>query len=173
VDQEVMAVRILVTYASKHGSTGEIARAIGGRLADRGLDVDVRSVDEAGDVASFDAVVLGSAVYIGSWRKEAVAFLERKASALREMPVWLFSSGPIGDDPKDEPLSDKQRRQLDAVGARSHRVFGGTIDPAGLGFLERTAIKAAKLPVGDFRAWNDIQRWADEIADALAAAPVS
>jgi menaquinone-dependent protoporphyrinogen oxidase len=172
VDEEVMSVRTLVTYASKHGSTREIAQAIGCRLTERGLDVEVRPVGEAGDVAGFGAVVLGSAVYLGSWRKEAGAFLERNRATLREIPVWLFSSGPIGDDPKDEPLTEKQRRQLEAVGARSHRVFGGTLDADELGFLERTAIRAAKLPVGDYRSWDDIQRWADEIADALGVAQV-
>lgn len=159
---------VLVAYATKHGATRGIAEAIGNRLAERGLTAVVRPVAEVDDVERYDAVVVGSAVYLGSWVKEARAFLDRHAETLRRVPVWLFSSGPTGTDP-GEALTEKRRQRLDAVGARDHRVFGGALDPEHLGFLERRVVRTAKTPVGDFRDWSAIERWADEIADATTA----
>jgi menaquinone-dependent protoporphyrinogen oxidase len=159
---------VLVTYASKHGSTKGIAEAIGERLRQRGVDAVVRPVRDVADVERYDAVVVGSAVYLGSWMKDALSFLDRNAEVLRRIPVWLFSSGPTAADPMDRAVSVKQLRRLDAVGANDHHLFRGALDPEGLGLLERGAVKAAKQPLGDFREWSDVDRWADSIADPTA-----
>ena len=155
----------LVTYASKHGSTQGIAEAIGRRLRERGVDAEVRPVREVTGLERYDTVVLGSAVYLGAWLKEATAFLDRHAEALHRVPVWLFSSGPTADDPMDLAVSVKTRQRLDGLGARDHHLFRAALDPKHLNFFERTAIKAAKSPIGDFRDWSDVERWADSIAD--------
>lgn len=158
---------ILVAYASKHGSTEEIARRIAERLRERGKATDVRSIDDVSDLGAAEAVVLGSAVYIGSWMKAARSFASRNSDTLSRMPVWLFSSGPTGTEPTDVGISDKQLAALQAIGARDHRVFSGSLDADKLGFLERKMIKAAKAPVGDFRDWDEVRAYADQIADAL------
>lgn len=161
---------VLVAYASKHGSTRGIAEAIGDRLGDRGIEAVVRPVQNADGIDPYEAVVLGSAVYLGAWRKEAVAFLDRHADALSRLPVWLFSSGPTkADDTVDLAVSAKLLRRLEALGARDHHLFLGALDPGHLSFIERRAVKAAKQPLGDFREWTDIERWADSIADAIGA----
>ena len=167
-------MKVLVTYASKHGSTQGIAEAIGRGLVERGFDTDVRQVEEVGDLEPYDAVVAGSAVYFGAWRKEALAFLDRHGDALRRVPVWLFSSGPVTPpgapvDQKDVGLLAKTKDRLDAVGARDHRLFRGAADPAKLSFIERMPLKMAKMPMGDYREWDDIAHWADGIADRMAA----
>ena len=159
---------VLVAYATKHGSSREIAEAIGGRLRERGLDAEVRQVGEVDGVEMYEALVIGSAVYLGSWRKEALAFLDRHAETLHRVPTWLFSSGPTGTEPTDDALLEKRQRRLDAVGARNHHLFRGALDPDDLGFLERGAVKAAKAPLGDFRDWDEIQAWAATIAGELA-----
>ena len=157
---------VLVTYASKHGSTQGIAEAIARRLGERGLDAEVRPVSEVTDLERYDTVVLGSAVYLGAWLKEAQAFLDRHEEVLRRVPLWLFSSGPTTpDDGMDSAVSVKLRERLDGLGARDHHLFRGALDRKKLGVLERTAIKAAKSPIGDFRDWSDIEAWADSIAD--------
>lgn len=171
---------VLVTYASKHGSTRGIAEGIGKRLRERGVDTEVRPVEKIDGPEGYDALVIGSAVYLGSWMKEAVRFLDRHGEALQRVPVWLFSSGPTGTAPENAGPIDsvdtekfsflaKQRQRLDAVGARDHRVFRGALDPKELNFLERQAIKAAKSELGDFRDWDEAERWADDIADGLVA----
>ena len=159
---------ILVAYASKHGSTAGIARRIGERLGERGHQVNLRSVDEIERLDEPEAVVLGSAVYAGSWRKEAVTLAERHGDELWRIPVWLFSSGPLGDRVVDE---EEQPRQLEdlrrSIAPRDHRIFAGALDIGALSFGERMIVKAVKAPGGDFRDWDEIDAWADEIAVAL------
>jgi len=175
-------MRVLVTYASKHGSTQGIAEAIGTRFRERGLETEVRPIGKVDGLDGYDALVIGSAVYLGSWMKEAVRFLDRHEEALHRVPVWIFSSGPTGTDADNAGPIDsvdtekfsflaKQRQRLDALGARDHRVFRGALDPKELNFLERSAIKAAKSELGDFRDWDAVARWADDIADAAIAGP--
>ena len=159
---------VLVAYASKHGSTAGIAEAIADALVDHEIKAEARSVDAVDDLGPYEAVVLGSALYAGSWMKDAVSFAERHADELARRPVWLFSSGPLGDDVKDH---DEQPRQLpklrEAIHPRDHRVFFGALDPNALGFAERMVVKAVKAPAGDFRDWDAIHAWAEEIAEEL------
>jgi menaquinone-dependent protoporphyrinogen oxidase len=159
---------VLVAYASKHGSTAGIAEAIADALVDHEVKAEAKSVDAVEDLAPYEAVVLGSAVYAGSWMKEAVAFAEDHAPDLARMPVWLFSSGPLGDDVKDH---EEQPRQLPAlrraIAPREHRVFYGALDTRVLGFAERMVAKAVKAPTGDFRDWAAIRAWAEGIAEEL------
>ena len=88
--------KILVTYASKYGATAEIAGKIGDVLRQAGLQVDLFSFDGVRDLAPYQAVILGSGVYIGQWNKEAAAFLLANEKSLADRQVWLFSSGPTG-----------------------------------------------------------------------------
>ena len=105
-------MKILVSAASKHGSTAAIAEAIGGVLSSAGIETDVRPPEEVTSVASYDGIVLGSGVYAGHWLTPAKELVEREAAALASVPVWLFSSGPIGDPPKpdEEPVDVAQLR---------------------------------------------------------------
>ena len=110
-------IRILVAYATKYGATAEIAEKIGQVLDEAGVPVDVVPVKKVKALDSFSAIVLGSAVYIGRWRKEAVNFLKKNEKALTERDVWLFSSGPTGEgDPVGEEL-----RQCDGAGPRARQ----------------------------------------------------
>jgi menaquinone-dependent protoporphyrinogen oxidase len=155
---------ILVAYASKHGGTAGIARRIAERLTERGHDAQVHPVSEIGSLDGFEAAILGSAVYAGSWRKEAVRFVERHRRELARIPVWLFSSGPLGDDAVGE---DEQPRQLgelsQAISPRGHRTFAGALDVSTLSFGERMIVKTVNAPEGDFRDWDEVDAWADGI----------
>lgn len=160
--------RVLVAYASKHGSTKGIAEAIANRLRETGTDAEARPLDGPVDPGGVEAVVLGSAVYAGSWLKEATEFAERHADALRRLPVWLFSSGPLGIEVKDEEEQPRQLGELTKMlKPKDHRVFFGALDRSNLGFAERMMVKAVKAPEGDFRDWDAIRAWADEIAASL------
>ncbi|HET8528818.1 MAG TPA: flavodoxin domain-containing protein [Gaiellaceae bacterium] len=153
---------VLVTCASKHGATTEIAEALGRELDAHGLDVDVVPADEVGGVERYDAVVLGSAVYMGNWLAPALALAEANEQALRGRPTWLFSSGPLGDPPQPDPpdLAPLAER----VGARGHRVFTGRLDRGRLSLGERAVVRMVKAPYGDFRDWEAVADLADEIA---------
>lgn len=167
-------MRILVTAASRHGSTSEMASAIGKALTDAGLEVEVRSIDDLEGVAGFNAVVLGSGVYMGRWLPEAAEFVERHAVELRARPVWLFSSGPVGSpDPKPEGDPMGIGELVASIRARGHRTFTGRLDRGRLGIGERLVVSAVRAPVGDFRDWEALGAWAAEIATELGAAGVA
>jgi menaquinone-dependent protoporphyrinogen oxidase len=167
--KHAVAVRILVSAASRHGSTAEIATRIAEALR-AGLPgeavVDVRPAAEAGDVTAYDAVVLGSAVYIGRWLEDARHVAARLA-ADSSRPVWLFSSGPIGDPPKrdEEPVDVSDI--VKATEARGHRVFAGRLDRHRLGFGEKAMMLALRVSDGDFRGWPAIDAWGAHIAAEL------
>ena len=92
-----MAAKVLVTAASQQGPTAEIARVFGDVVGERGLDCEVLAPSEVESVEQYDAIVLGSAVYTGHWLQPATALVGRCAGSLARRPVWLFSSGPVGD----------------------------------------------------------------------------
>lgn len=171
-------MKVLVSAASKHGATAEIADAIGEALreeleglGDEDAVVDVIPPERVSSVESYDAVVLGSAVYMGRWlegARELVA--ERSAGALGERPVWLFSSGPVVDPPRpSEGDSVDVDEILEATGARDHRVFAGRLDKSALGFAEKAVMVAVRASEGDFRDREEIREWSREIAAALQA----
>ena len=171
---------VLVAYASKHGATRQIAERIGEVLRATGLDAEVRPVHSAGDPAGYDAVVLGSAVYFGAWRREGTGYVRRHRGALSGRPVWLFSSGPLGT-----ATADAQGRDLRAAAApkelaeftaavapRDHRVFFGALDHTRFGPAERLLWllpgSHELLREGDFRDWTEVDAWAAGIAQQLA-----
>ena len=167
--------RALVVVASRYGATTEIAERLsawlpeteGGRALE--LTAVVQSAVRAPDPSAFDAVLAGSAVYAGRWLEPAREYVARHAAALRRRPVWLFSSGPIGEPPfpPDEPHDASPLAQL--IGARGHRIFPGRLEKGLLSVGERAMVTAMRAPLGDFRDWPAVRRWAGEIATELQA----
>jgi menaquinone-dependent protoporphyrinogen oxidase len=159
-------MRVLVTAATKYGATSEIAQAIGEVFTERGWDAVVVPPERVQAIDSFDAVVLGSAVYAGHWLKPARELVDRSRDALAPRPVWLFSSGPIGDPPKPEEDPVDVAEIMEATKACGHRVFAGKLVKKQLSFPDRAIAAALRVPEGDFRDWEEIKAWAAEIADA-------
>jgi menaquinone-dependent protoporphyrinogen oxidase len=183
-------MNVLVAYASRHGATQGIAERIAQTLERAGLEVSLRSVENAESVEGFDAYVIGSAAYMGGWLGSATAFVRHHEDVLATHPVWTFSSGPVGC----EPVDAKGRDQIEAavpkefaefartIRPRAQQVFFGAYDPnaapAGLaeGLMARfmrlaPAVREA-LPAGDFRDWPAIEAWANGIATELRRDPV-
>jgi menaquinone-dependent protoporphyrinogen oxidase len=162
-------MRVLVAYATHYGATREIAERVAQVLLDNGVDATLSSVDDDPSVAGYDAFVVGSAIHAGHWLKPAGEFLAHHAAELDRRPVWLFSSGPIGDAvEKPQPLPKEVARFLESYSVRGHLVFGGAFDrnsTAEGGWLERTVGRF--IPEGDFRSWPDIDGWSREIAAQL------
>jgi menaquinone-dependent protoporphyrinogen oxidase len=161
-------MRVLVTAASRHGATADIATMIGQALTDAGLDAEVRPLASLDGVAGYSAVVLGSGVYIGRWLPEATTFVERHAIELAARPVWLFSSGPTGDpEPTTEHDPVAIAELAASIHARGHRVFRGRLEQRRLGVMERFMVRAVHAPMGDFRDPSEIAAWARDIAAEL------
>jgi len=160
-------MKVLVSAASRHGATIEVAATIGAVLGAAGHEVFVLAPDEVTGLDGYDAAVIGSAVYVGRWAEPARDLVARHKVALARIPVWLFSSGPVGDPPRpaEDPADATALAAL--VGARGHRTFPGQVDKRRLGIAERAMVAAVRVPEGDYRPWAAIEAWAGEIAAGL------
>jgi menaquinone-dependent protoporphyrinogen oxidase len=154
--------KVLVAYATKRGSTREVAEAVAATLAERGLDVDVEPATAVKSVTPYDAVVVGGALYTGRWHREAREFLAHFRYALATRAVAIFGMGPRTMD--EHEVADS-RGQLDKALAHAPEVrpvaitiFGGVVDPTQLHF------PFSRLPASDARDWDAIETWADQIA---------
>ena len=156
--------RILVTYATRAGSTVEVAAAIGETLSQRGFKVDLKPVRKAPSLDGYQAVILGSAIRMGNWLPEAVDFVKTNQQALNRMPVALFTVHILNTG-NDETSRATRLAYLDSVRLLLKPVdevfFAGEIDPAKLSFVDRLLVKIVKSPIGDLRDWDKIRSWAN------------
>ena len=167
-----MKTQVLVVYATKYGATAGIAEKIGQVLAQAGFATDVLPADRVKDLDSYRAVILGSATYIGRWRKAAAKFLKSNEKALAEKLVWLFSSGPTEKGNIEELMKGwrfpKSLQPIaDRIQPKDITIFHGATDIEKLSWLDKWMIKKVKAPIGDFRDWEAITNWATAIADEL------
>jgi menaquinone-dependent protoporphyrinogen oxidase len=168
-----MSDKVLVAYASRCGSTGEVAEAIGQVLGNGGAAVDVRLVKEVTDVSPYRAVIVGSAIRAGNWLPEAVKFVETHREALSRMPVAYFAVClTLKEDTEDNRRTvaahlDPIRETVQPVDVG---LFAGALDPSKMSFILRLIMKTAKSPEGDFRDWEAIRTWAANVRPALLGA---
>ncbi len=162
--------KVLVAYASKYGSTGEVAEAIAVALRKRGLDAVAQPVESVKDLDGFSAVVLGVALYFFRWRGSAHKFLKLHRRTLEGLPVAVFGMGPIEDTPEQYAGA---REHLDKGLAKhawlapvSVAVFGGRLAPELLRFPDNNP---AMRQMGslDLRDWDAIAQWADGLTEKL------
>ena len=169
-----MSTSVLVGYATRYGSTQEVAEAIAAALRELGLAVDLQPMREVRTLAGYRAIVLGAPLYMFRWHKDALRFLSRHRQALSERPVAVFALGPV-HDPYDEQEWQDSRDQLDKALVQfpwlapvALKIFGGKYDPAKLRFPIR--LFAGKEPASDLRDWTAIRAWASSLAAKLEPA---
>lgn len=166
--------KVLVAYGSKYGATADIAEKIGEVLRQAGFETDVVSAGNADDPSQYQSIVLGSAVYIGKWRKEASKFLKKYSEILSERPVWIFSSGPTNEGDPAELMKGWEypkvlQGEIDKIKPRDIKIFSGKYDPDKLNSFQNSIMKRVGAAPGDFRDWDDIDGWASGIAGELNA----
>jgi menaquinone-dependent protoporphyrinogen oxidase len=167
--EEGTNMAVLVGYASKYGSTQGIAERIAEKLRQLGKQAEARSMDDVAVPGSYEAFVLGSAIYARLWLQEGTRWVRRNRAVLAQHSVWLWSSGPLGTDIKDfEHFTPKEMAGFrKAIRPREERIFSGALDYHKLSFPERMILKAVRSPEGDFRDWPAIEAWAASIARDL------
>ncbi len=160
---QTMSKKILVAYASKCGSTGEVATAIGKTLAQNGARVDVMPLNKVTDLPGYQVVFIGSAIRVAKWLPEAANFVSENRTILQRIPTAYFTvCMTLAEDTpanrtKAAGFMDPVRKVL-APAAEAY--FAGQVDPARLSFFDNTMLKAKGTPVGDFRNWDKIRDWA-------------
>ena len=166
-----MTDAILVTYATRYGSTQEVAGKIADTLRESGLTVNIQPVKQVQTLDGYRAVVIGAPLYMFNWLKKARDFLSRHRADLKEMPVAVFALGPTEDKEKDWT---ETRAQLDKVLAKfpwlkpvTVKLFGGKFDPAQLTFPYNLIPALKQMPVSDIRDWEGIQAWANSLPARL------
>lgn len=164
-------MRVLVAYGSKRGGTAGLATMIGDALTNAGGDAIVLAADEVHDLAGVDAVIVAGGLYASRWHRDARRFVRRNAAALRELPVWLVSSGPLDDSAEKQeiPPTKQVKKLADRIGARGHVTFGGSLAPDAKGF---PASALAKTRSGDWRDPDHVCRWVATIVDQLHSASI-
>jgi menaquinone-dependent protoporphyrinogen oxidase len=166
--KENMEKRVLVTYASKYGSSGGVADAIGKELCSKGVAADVVLIKNAGNISSYQGVVIGSAIYMGKWMPEAVDFVKKNRDVLRQVPVAYFlvcmTLARPTEKNRAEVLSyvDPILKAVPEIKPVGIGTFAGALDYNNLSWLNKKILKSKGSPEGDFRDWNAIRAWARE-----------
>lgn len=144
-------MRVLVAYGSKRGGTAGLAQMIGEDLRELGLQTDVRPARYAEPPDRYDAVVVAGALYARRWHRDARRYVRRNAKALRSLPVWLVSSGPLDDSARHGELAPAPQvvKAAASIGARGQTTFGGFLAQDAAGF---PASSMAKTKAGDWRS---------------------
>lgn len=166
--------KILVAFASKCGSTGEIAQAIGEVLCASGAQVEVKPIKEVSGLGGYDAVVLGTAIRTGQCLPEAKAFVEQHKETLSKLPLACFAVclAVTANDPQERKQAETYLDGLKAlVRPTVEGVFAGKMEYRRLPFILRLMMRMMKIGEGDFRDWAAIRAWAEEIAPILAGPP--
>ncbi|MET8765732.1 flavodoxin domain-containing protein [Streptomyces sp. NPDC004658] len=165
-----MTRRVLVAYGTTNGSTAQIAEAVTQVLCKEGLTAEVRPAPSVTDIETYDAVVVGGALYAGRWHRDARRFVRRHRRALAERPLWFFSSGPLDASASERnvPPVSGVRRAMDRLGVREHVTFGGCLEAGARGGVARMILRNGKG--GDFRDFPAIDAWAQRIAEELTTA---
>lgn len=158
---------VLVAYGSKMGGTAGIAQKIAETLRDRGFEATLTPASKVPRRAAFDAAVVGSGLYAGRWRGEAIRLLRRLVARSRGLPVWLFHSGPLGDEDADQPQQVPKRvaAYAAALDAPDVITFGGRLADNAPGFIARAMVRNGLS--GDWRDMDQVAAWANHIADRL------
>ncbi len=159
-------MKILVAVGSKYGATREVAQHIADQIAERGFDIDVADACDVQGLHFYDAVVIGSAVYGGLWRRDASSLLRQNVEELKGKDVWLFSVGMETVVKPGQPL-DESDGFAGLVGAHDHARFPGALDYDKLNVGEKALITALNPPRGDFRDFEAVRTWTDGIVERL------
>jgi menaquinone-dependent protoporphyrinogen oxidase len=168
-----MSASVLVAYATRHGSTQEVAETIAATLREYGLQVDIQPMQEVQTLDQYNAIVLGTPIYMCIFHRDATHFLEQHRSVLTTRPVAIFALGALHAD--EETLAreqlDKELAKFPWLTVQATAVFGGRFDPANLDYPLNLMAPLRNMPVSDMRDWKAIRAWASDLAAQFQPVP--
>jgi len=170
-DQNI-SKKILIAYASKCGSTGEVASAIGKTLAQTGARVDVLPLKKVTNLSGYQVVFVGSAIRMGKWLPDAAKFVSENLASLQRVPMAYFTvcMTMVEDSPATRARAAGFIAPVRAVlTPAAEGYFAGKVDPGRLSFIENMSLQAKGVPQGDFRDWNKIRTWAQNTYSQISA----
>ena len=166
-----MKPSVLVTFATRYGSTREVAQSIADTLKESGIEVDFQLIREVRSVEKYQAVVLGAPLYMFRWHKDARRFLSKHRKEIVQRPIAIFALGPIHDEEKEwqdvQKQLDKALAKYPWLNPAAVEIFGGRFDPARLRFPYSFLPAMRKIPASDIRDWAKIKSWAENLPDLL------
>jgi menaquinone-dependent protoporphyrinogen oxidase len=161
-----MSKPILLAYATRYGSTQEVAEAIAASLREVGLQVDIQLIQDVRTLDNYDAVVLGAAIYNTRWHPDANRFLSQHEEALKQRPLAIFALGPVSTSDaamrRSRSQLDKELEKYPWLKPAALEMFVGKIDPSKLSFFDRLM-----TPASDHRDWDAIRAWANILPTQL------
>lgn len=166
-------MRTLVVYATRSGCTAGVAERVAEILARSGMEVDLKPVEEAGDPVSYDAVVVGSGVRVGSWHEPARRWVAEHAETLRARPVAFYTCClTLATEPqKADEVRAYTEGLIEQTGLEPVDIglFAGWNEPSRFSFIERAVLGMLRAPRGDFRDFEAIEAWSAGVAPKLGA----
>ena len=166
-----MSGKILVTYATRYGSTVEVAEAIGDELRMAGMEVEVIPVAKVKNLAEYQAAVIGSPIYMGKWLADAQVFVERHQTILRTMPIAYFTVGLTlheGTEEQRTQATASMQQVKELVPPVATGLFTGKLNRRNLSFVDQAIVTIVRAREGDFRDWNAIRSWARDLKKSIA-----
>jgi menaquinone-dependent protoporphyrinogen oxidase len=164
-----MSASVLVAYATRYGSTQEVAEVVAATLRERGLAVDLQPMRDVRTLDQYRAIILGAPLYMFHWHRDALHFLARHQAALTQRPVAVFALGPFHAEEKEfqgarEQL-DKELAKFPWLTPQAITIFGGKFDPQKLTFPHNLIPALKNMPASDVRDWTAIRAWANDLAE--------
>jgi menaquinone-dependent protoporphyrinogen oxidase len=167
-----MTPQILITYATRAGSTAEIASEIGQTLEKNGLNVEIKPVRQVASLSGYQTVLLGSPIRMGSWLPEMVKFIQAHQAALNALPTALFTVHMlnVGEDESSRTARTAYVAPVRTLLPNAQQAFfTGRMDFSRLSLLDRFIAKMVKAVESDQRDWNAIQQWAQTLSLQIIA----
>jgi menaquinone-dependent protoporphyrinogen oxidase len=168
-----VSASVLIGYATRYGSTQEVAETLAATLRENGVAGVCQPMSKVRTLEGYTAVVLGAPLYMFRWHKDAMRFLSRHRQALMERPVAVFALGPFHDDAKERQDArgqlDKELLKFPWFAPVAVEIFGGKFDPEKLRFPLNLMPALKQMPASDARDWTAIRAWANNLAALLQA----
>jgi len=162
--------KVLIAFATRYGSTKEVAKLIADKIKDREIEAEISNVIDISSLKGYDVVIIGSPIYMGKWLKEGVDFVQQFSESLNQVPVALFTVGVTLKDKNEKNIRIAEKSfdvLLPYTNPVMTGVFAGKIDKRNMNFIDKQILKLVKAEEGDFRNPDEISVWTANLIETF------